>query len=130
MKYSKHDQDGESRRRLWGLYSWFMNGRQRAKVHFVLDFPMTTGGIKREVRARFKECTITQRSVIRIIYQLIDEGLVRELRLESGLSQAKLADIAGCDRTYVSMLERKLGNPSLAMIAAGRSVARGPTSVA
>lgn len=43
---------------------------------------------------------------------------LRELRLERGLSQEELADIAGCDRTYVGMLERKLGNPSLAVIAA------------
>ena len=41
---------------------------------------------------------------------------IRELRLEKGLSQEKLADLAGCDRTYVGMLERKLGNPSLRVL--------------
>lgn len=41
---------------------------------------------------------------------------IRELRLEKGLSQEKLADLAGCDRTYVGMLEQKLGNPSLRVL--------------
>ena len=43
---------------------------------------------------------------------------LHELRQERGLSQEELADLAGCHRTYVGMLERKLGNPSLAVIAA------------
>lgn len=43
---------------------------------------------------------------------------LRVLRLERGLSQEQLADLAGCDRTYVGMLERKLANPSLAMLSA------------
>ena len=41
---------------------------------------------------------------------------IRELRLANGLSQEKLADLAGCDRTYVGMLERRLGNPSLRVL--------------
>ena len=41
---------------------------------------------------------------------------IRELRLAKGLSQEKLADLAGCDRTYVGMLERKLSNPSLRVL--------------
>ena len=43
---------------------------------------------------------------------------IRELRLANGLSQEKLADLAGCDRTYVGMLERKLSNPSLRVLVA------------
>ena len=38
---------------------------------------------------------------------------LRELRQARGLSQEALADQAGCHRTYVGMLERSLGNPSL-----------------
>ena len=38
---------------------------------------------------------------------------LKELRLARGLSQEELADKAGCHRTYVGMLERRLGNPSL-----------------
>ena len=41
---------------------------------------------------------------------------IRELRLARGLSQEKLADLAGCDRTYVGMLERRQGNPSLRIL--------------
>lgn len=43
---------------------------------------------------------------------------LRVLRLERRLSQEKLADLAGCDRTYISMLERRLGNPSLSILGA------------
>ena len=43
---------------------------------------------------------------------------VRQLRQERGLSQEELADRAGCHRTYVGMLERRQGNPSLAVLAA------------
>ena len=42
---------------------------------------------------------------------------LRELRQERGLSQEELADLAGCHRTYVGMLERQIGNPSLAVTA-------------
>ena len=43
---------------------------------------------------------------------------LRELRQERGLSQEDLADLAGCHRTYVGMLERQQGNPSLVVLAA------------
>ncbi len=43
---------------------------------------------------------------------------LRELRQERGLSQERLADLAGCDRTYIGMLERRMGNPSLGVIGA------------
>lgn len=38
---------------------------------------------------------------------------LRDIRLAKGLSQEKLADIAGLDRTYVSGCERGLRNISL-----------------
>jgi len=43
---------------------------------------------------------------------------IRALRKAKGWSQEKLADEAGIDRTYVGMLERKLGNPSLRVLSA------------
>lgn len=42
---------------------------------------------------------------------------LKELRLARGLSQEELADKAGCHRTYVGMLERRSGNPSLRVLA-------------
>lgn len=41
---------------------------------------------------------------------------LKELRLARGLSQEELADKAGCHRTYVGMLERRSGNPSLRIL--------------
>lgn len=43
--------------------------------------------------------------------------IVRDRRLKRGLSQERLADIAGLHRTYVSLLERGLRMPSLYVIA-------------
>jgi transcriptional regulator with XRE-family HTH domain len=41
---------------------------------------------------------------------------LRELRTEAGISQERLAQLAGLDRTYVSGIERGERNPSLANI--------------
>lgn len=41
---------------------------------------------------------------------------VRELRQKLGISQEDLADRAGLHRTYISLLERGLRNPSLTVI--------------
>ncbi|MBD9537306.1 helix-turn-helix transcriptional regulator [Stenotrophomonas sp. STM01] len=43
-------------------------------------------------------------------------GNIRELRLAEGLSQEKLALEAGIDRTYISQIERSVGNPSLLVL--------------
>lgn len=43
--------------------------------------------------------------------------IVRDRRLKRGLSQERLADMAGLHRTYVSLLERGLRTPSLYVIA-------------
>jgi transcriptional regulator with XRE-family HTH domain len=39
--------------------------------------------------------------------------VLREYRLKSGFSQEGLADEAGCDRTFVGMLERGQRQPTL-----------------
>lgn len=41
---------------------------------------------------------------------------LRELRTEKGLSQDVLASLSDLDRTYISLLERGLRQPSLATI--------------
>lgn len=41
---------------------------------------------------------------------------MRRLRVERGLSQEKLAFDSGIDRTYVSRLERRIENPSIAIV--------------
>jgi transcriptional regulator with XRE-family HTH domain len=41
---------------------------------------------------------------------------MRRLRVERGLSQEKLAELGGVDRTYVSRLERKMENPSIGIL--------------
>jgi transcriptional regulator with XRE-family HTH domain len=38
---------------------------------------------------------------------------LQKLRTDRNLSQEKLAEIAGFDRTYISLLERGIRNPSL-----------------
>jgi transcriptional regulator with XRE-family HTH domain len=48
--------------------------------------------------------------------------IVRERRVEAGLSQEALADQAGLHRTFISMIERGTRNPSLEVI---RKLARG-----
>ena len=48
--------------------------------------------------------------------QAIVATRIRELREGRGLSQEELADLAGCHRTYISMLERGRGNPSLSLL--------------
>jgi transcriptional regulator with XRE-family HTH domain len=39
--------------------------------------------------------------------------MLRKLRVERGFSQAALADECGLDRTYISLLERGLRQPTL-----------------
>ena len=41
---------------------------------------------------------------------------IKELRQAKGMSQEELADLAGCHRTYVGMIERGEGNPSLGVL--------------
>jgi transcriptional regulator with XRE-family HTH domain len=41
---------------------------------------------------------------------------VRKRRTEQGISQESLATLAGLHRTYISMLERGIRNPSLTVI--------------
>ena len=43
-------------------------------------------------------------------------AIVRKHRTELGLSQESLANLAGLHRTYISMLERGIRNPSLTVI--------------
>lgn len=40
-------------------------------------------------------------------------GVLRKVRIENGLSQEELADLAGLHRTYISQIERGLKSPSL-----------------
>jgi transcriptional regulator with XRE-family HTH domain len=42
--------------------------------------------------------------------------VLREARLQKGLSQDRLASLCDFDRTYPSLLERGLRSPTLAMI--------------
>jgi transcriptional regulator with XRE-family HTH domain len=41
---------------------------------------------------------------------------MRRLRMDRGVSQGKLAELAGIDRTYVSRLERTIENPSIGIL--------------
>ncbi len=43
-------------------------------------------------------------------------GVLRQFRLKKGLSQENLAFEAGLDRTFVSMLERGLRQPTLSSL--------------
>lgn len=52
-------------------------------------------------------------------YQTIQQTLsqnIRALRTRAGFSQEELALRADVDRTYVSQIERALGNPSLLVL--------------
>lgn len=39
--------------------------------------------------------------------------IIKVLRLDAGLSQEKLGELAGLDRTYISGIERGVRNPSI-----------------
>jgi len=41
---------------------------------------------------------------------------LRRERIEAGISQEQLALMADVDRTYVSQIERAIGNPSISVI--------------
>src|SRR5665213_1236807 len=41
---------------------------------------------------------------------------LRRIRIEAGMSQEHLALSAGVDRTYVSQIERGVGNPSVQVV--------------
>lgn len=41
---------------------------------------------------------------------------MRRLRTAQGVSQSRLAELAGIDRTYVSRLERMVENPSIGIL--------------
>lgn len=41
---------------------------------------------------------------------------MRRLRVDSKVSQEKLSELAGVDRTYVSRLERMMENPSIGIL--------------
>ena len=45
---------------------------------------------------------------------------IRRLRVERGVSQEVFAVDAGVDRTYMSQIERRLENPTLAVLGASR----------
>lgn len=52
-------------------------------------------------------------------YELIKKTLsvnIKALRTKAGLSQEQLALRADVDRTYVSQIERAIGNPSLLVL--------------
>ena len=53
---------------------------------------------------------------------------LRELRRAKGWSQEELADLSGCHRTYIGMLERRRGNPSLRILAVIAEALGVPTS--
>jgi len=42
--------------------------------------------------------------------------ILRKHRIEKGLTQEDLADLASLDRTYISSLERGIRNPSLIIL--------------
>ena len=55
-------------------------------------------------------------------------AVLRQLRVEKGLSQEELALEAGLDRTFVSMLERGLRQPTLSSLFAVATALRIPAS--
>ena len=54
--------------------------------------------------------------------------VLRQLRVEKGLSQEALALESGLDRTFVSMLERGLRQPTLSSLFAVSTAVRIPAS--
>ena len=53
-------------------------------------------------------CTQKPRSIVDCF-----PAVLRKVRIEKGLSQEELADLADLDRTYISQIERGLKSPSL-----------------
>jgi transcriptional regulator with XRE-family HTH domain len=42
--------------------------------------------------------------------------ILKQLRVEKGISQEHLAELADVDRTYISLLERGLRQPTISML--------------
>lgn len=56
--------------------------------------------------------------------------LLRRWRRERGLSQERLAELSGCDRSYLSRLERGVNAPSLTVaVELGRAFGLAPSEL-
>jgi transcriptional regulator with XRE-family HTH domain len=66
--------------------------------------------MRRIVRRRYVIRTFILSSMSDELQQL--GGRVRQRRIDEGLSQEKLAERCGFDRTYISLVERGQRNPS------------------
>ena len=91
---------GKRRTRALEHYRWLIEGHKRTCVLLTLDKPYNSREIKLRLQSTHLMCSLTQRSVIRILNQLEARGLVQQVSLIEPHMSKKQVRALGRARYY------------------------------